>query len=1150
MVLPLGNSKLVSNVSFQPNGPYIVTTGGNSLLWIAKNGKLLREYNSPVFEWDNEGKRTIVRSDEKELLIFNFQTGDTLVILKGHKSGIVSAKWSPDGNRIISMDNESQVIVWDARTGKPLREWEGKSGRHEFSKDGKFILTTMKPAGEEGSLLLMDASNYNKLFTFHGERLIYLEGKGKAAAYFKAGYKNNTLTIYDLTKTKQVKQIKNIIAVSDNGLYAMTGKKDKFKLYDVLTGKKMFAYKSERLEFIERGVISPDGKLIAVYDWGQQVIVGGFCSEYSNHKHILRVLEAATGKQVAINDEHRRKINAIEWTSDSKNVLTSDYNNVTKLWNASTGKVAYNFTGYISGKINGLQVSPDSTRLATTTQGRNGFSDNLKIYELFNGSLVYNLKGHCYSINSLNWSPDGKKIVTGSDDSKAIVWSMTGGVKLMEIDKMISPVNKAIWTNDGKKIITVSGGNGTDYKGEILMFSAENGKLDKKFMVKNTNVNALELSPDGTKIVTGAEGGDLKIWNLKSGSTVKTLIGHKELTFDAHWINGGKNIYSTSHASDAIVWDVLNGKVIQSYQADWFATDLSHDETKIVVKESDYTATVYELLTRKKIASLYSKSKLYTVNWSNNDKKIHGLTDAGMIVWDPVSGKQISEEKEYAGAFRSFIKSRNLGFSFSDFSINIYNFQTNAEIAKIYSFDTLNYFVITHDNYYLSSTGTLKLLNFRMDNQLYAYEQFDLKYNRPDIVLERLGFAEKAKVEAFRKAYLKRIKKMGFTEDMLKDDIHLPELKIKDFEHLPADTDKSELNLEIELNDTHYKLDRINVFINDVAVYGLAGINLRELNTSEHSRKLNIELAEGMNKVQISVLNQAGAESYKETVEIVYKPLKPVKHDLYLVSIGDSKYADTVYNLTYASKDATDIEALFQKNAGSKYGAVYTYKFTDKEVTIGNIMRVKNQLMRARRDDVVIITVAGHGVLDKDLNYYLATYDMDFSNPAAKGLPYDMLESLVDGIAPLRKVILLDACHSGEVDKEEVEQLAKANTKTGEVKFRAAGAGIQKKTIGLKTAGELMNEVFTDLRKGTGATVISSASGAEYAMESDLWKNGLFTYCMLHGLKEKAADANGDGQIMLSELQNHLRLEVYRLSNGAQQPTSRIENMSMDFRVW
>lgn len=141
--------------------------------------------------------------------------------------------------------------------------------------------------------------------------------------------------------------------------------------------------------------------------------------------------------------------------------------------------------------------------------------------------------------------------------------------------------------------------------------------------------------------------------------------------------------------------------------------------------------------------------------------------------------------------------------------------------------------------------------------------------------------------------------------------------------------------------------------------------------------------------------------------------------------------------------------------------------------------------------------------------------------------------------------------HSGEVDKEDVEIAQNVSTEFGEVKFRAAGVSIKnKESFGLSNTTEIMKELFTDLRTGTGSTVISSASGVEYAMESDKWKNGLFTFCIINGITSKKADLNKDGQIMLSELQNYVRKTVSDLSNGKQVPTSRIENVSMDFRVW
>jgi uncharacterized caspase-like protein len=96
----------------------------------------------------------------------------------------------------------------------------------------------------------------------------------------------------------------------------------------------------------------------------------------------------------------------------------------------------------------------------------------------------------------------------------------------------------------------------------------------------------------------------------------------------------------------------------------------------------------------------------------------------------------------------------------------------------------------------------------------------------------------------------------------------------------------------------------------------------------------------------------------------------------------------------------------------------------------------------------------------------------------------------------------------------------------------------------------LAGELFNDLRKGTGSTVISSAGGVEFAMESAEWKNGLFTYCLLNGLKNRTADLDGDGVIMLLELQAYVVDKVKALSHGKQVPNSRIQNLELDFPIW
>lgn len=427
--------------------------------------------------------------------------------------------------------------------------------------------------------------------------------------------------------------------------------------------------------------------------------------------------------------------------------------------------------------------------------------------------------------------------------------------------------------------------------------------------------------------------------------------------------------------------------------------------------------------------------------------------------------------------------------------------------------------------------------------KFYPFEQFDLKFNRPDIILKDLALGSDKIRNFYYKAYLKRLEKMGISENQLSGDINIPIIQIKEY-NLSAD--KKQVTLTFFASDKSYGLDRVNVFINDVPVYGRSGIKLNKEQKIE--RTITFDLTSEKNKIQISVLNEKGVESLKEQIDL-YTPKATEKPNLYLISIGTSDYQDQRFSLKYASKDAQDLVNLFKKD--QVYANIYQQSLLNQKSTKENIIKLKEFIAKAGRDDVVMVFIAGHGLLDEKFDYYYATYDTDFNNPSSKGLLYSEIEELLDGITALKKLLFMDTCHSGELDKDDTEKDTKSIKTEEDVNFRAVGQGVRKKKgEGLENTSELVKELFTDLRRGTGATIISSAGGVEFALESDTWKNGLFTYCMLQGISEQTADLNKDGQILLSELQLFVRKEVYRLSNGKQSPTSRLENLSMDYLMW
>jgi uncharacterized caspase-like protein len=260
-------------------------------------------------------------------------------------------------------------------------------------------------------------------------------------------------------------------------------------------------------------------------------------------------------------------------------------------------------------------------------------------------------------------------------------------------------------------------------------------------------------------------------------------------------------------------------------------------------------------------------------------------------------------------------------------------------------------------------------------------------------------------------------------------------------------------------------------------------------------------------------------------------------------------------NLTYAAKDAEDLANLL-KTKTDLYANINVQSFNNNKATKTEILKAKTTLLQSKPDDEVVLFVASHGLLDKNLDYFIATHYIDFNNPTTKGLPYEELENLLDNIPARKKIILIDACHSGEVDKESDELKVKSDNATlstqnsSLVKSRGFAVKAVTESIGLDNSFELMKELFADLRMGTRTVVISSASGKEFAFESPLWKNGVFTYSFLEGLKEGTADANKDKVISVSEIREYITRRVQELTYGNQNPTSRTENLENDFRVW
>ncbi|NOQ72233.1 MAG: hypothetical protein GQ574_09545 [Crocinitomix sp.] len=840
-------------------------------------------------------------------------------------------------------------------------------------------------------------------------------------------------------------------------------------------------------------------------------------------------------------------------------------------------------------------------------------NDIVYVYNYQTGAKKKELKGHNSAVNDVRFLAGGNYFATAGKDRSIIIWDATTLQIHKRLASRIFRKKTAVFSPDGQHIyvgdelgyiydinfqsafpeINIAQHNLhavnkiRSYQTRYLVAGANNqvalkndplteeiiekyayrdhsfleakGMLLEQFGTYQESFGAVELlerSPNGRNILYTGESDYPSInWaNISSGKVKRMYNAYDPTKWkDLHFITDSTFIGIYDSSNVLYHWMIQGKDILKKTDTlpflleDFEVIDAQH----IWLNTKHYGQYIYNLETRlydKKLdqsaVSLFSANNFIVLQSASGSLEFYDLEKAAMY-------NRFIGHKEYVTDLNFHPDGDKFVTSSDDGTVRLWSLKEKRQLAILIPFKNQEFIFITADSYYLTSKGAMDEIGFKVGSQFFYPEQFDLKYNRPDFVLAQMGFSNDNLIAAYRKAYLKRIKKMGFTENDIRGDFHLPSVDLVNINKIADETNEDSLHLQLEIRDDLSFLDRINVWINDVAIYGVDGISIRDLKKNFLTLDMAIELADGNNKIQISVLNQTGAESYKTTLN-VNKIASGEKPNLFIASIGISKHQDSRYDLTYADKDAKDLVAILKND--TYFNEVNAMTLTNEEVKIENLAQLKTFLNQAKINDVVLVFIAGHGVLNAEFDYFFATHDMDFDAPEERGVPYEAIEELLDGIKALKKMLFMDTCHSGELDKDEIEEDSNNDDdeEQGDIIFRNAGRSVKLKDnpLGVQSTNDLMKSLFTDLRKGTGATVISSSGGTELSIEGNNFNNGLFTYCLLNGLTTGAADLNEDDEIYISELQTYVKTEVNRLSNGLQTPTSRIQNKELDYRIW
>jgi WD40 repeat protein/serine/threonine protein kinase/tetratricopeptide (TPR) repeat protein len=600
---PLRHGGWVDSAEFSPDGKRVVAVATGVLsaqfsldgklvrtasadwtarVWDAQTGQPLTEplrhrgWVSSA-EFSPDGKRVVTASADNTARVWDAQTGQPLAEPLKHSDWVHSARFSPDGKRVVTASEDNTARVWDAQTGLPLAEpLKHSDSVHsaEFSPDGKRVVT----ASDDNTARVWDAQTGLPLteplphggsvssaqFSPDGKRVVTVSG--------------TTAQVWD-TQTGQAlaEPLKQTIGVSVNsaqfspdGRRVVTAAGGTARVWDAQTGQAL----TEPLRH-SYGVLSaqfsPDGKRVVTAAQDQTA----------------RVWDAQTGQPLTEPLKHSHFVKSAQFSPDGKRVVTASADGTARVWDAQTGQPLAVFHGRefvpsallvaqaeTAGKplgeppkqalgLESAQFSPDGKWVVTVSAGGAAWVWDAETGQPLTGPLKHT-NG---VVHSVEFSPDGKRVVTASSDQTARVWDAQTGEPVTEPLKHTSNVNSAQFSPDGKRVVTASDDN------TARVWDAQTGQPLTEPLKHPGGVVSARFSPDGKRVVTASNDNTARVWDAQTGQPLTEALAHsgglrsaqsrpvrklmsREGVWSAQFSPDGRRVVTVLNDMTAGVWDV------------------------------------------------------------------------------------------------------------------------------------------------------------------------------------------------------------------------------------------------------------------------------------------------------------------------------------------------------------------------------------------------------------------------------------------------------------------------------------------------------------------------------------------------------------------------------------------------------------------
>lgn len=350
---------------------------------------------------------------------------------------------------------------------------------------------------------------------------------------------------------------------------------------------------------------------------------------------------------------HESQVYAVAFGSLGQTAVSADSKGNIILWTVATGAEIRRFEGFAQ-RVNAVDVSPENKYVVGGACGN--FDDSnicnggtIILWDFETGAEIRRFEGHENEITTLEFSPEGDKLLSGSSDQTVRLWDVETGEQIGIYRRHLGSIMDVTFNPaDNTQALVIA------IDTPPILWNLETGREITRYTdhdVKNEPnlaVGSAAFSPDGS-IIVGSFGLDIRIWRTESGDLLHQLIGHGSYVNSIAISPDGKFFISSAWRENSFrVWDIEHGVETRRFEGH---TGVLRGVTISPVQNGRYalsasddgTVRVWDLANGAEVRTLAGHTAdVYSTLYSPDGKLIVSAGDDDVIrLWDAETGEQV-----------------------------------------------------------------------------------------------------------------------------------------------------------------------------------------------------------------------------------------------------------------------------------------------------------------------------------------------------------------------------------------------------------------------------------------------------------------------------------------------------------------------------